>query len=398
MKSPLRVVLVALFATIFLLSPERGAAARTATTPKFFDQSIRPILTEYCLQCHSTGKLKGDLDLERFSSLSEVKKHPKIWQGVIEQMSLDEMPPKDKPQPTTAQREQLLEWVNAVLDEIAIARAGDPGTVVLRRLSNAEFTYTIRDLTGVESLDPAKEFPVDSASGEGFMNVGNSLVMSPSLVTKYLDAAKDIASHAVLLPDGIRFSPKTTRRDWTDEIVGQIRALYREFVDIRGNEKMNVDGVMVETNDKGFLPIEKYLTALLTEREALQTGRKSIEAIARERGLSAKYLATLMSALASEEPSRLLDGLRARWRTAKPGDAAALSAEIAPWQKALWKFSRVGYIGTIGGPKAWLEPTNPFTARQEFRLKLPAPPNGKEISLFLVVSDAGDGSENDFVI
>ncbi len=104
MKSPLRVVLVALFATIFLLAPERGAAVRTATTPKFFDQSIRPLLREYCLQCHSTGKLKGDLDLERFSSLSEVKKHPKIWQGVIEQMSLDEMPPKDKPQPTTAQR------------------------------------------------------------------------------------------------------------------------------------------------------------------------------------------------------------------------------------------------------------------------------------------------------
>ena len=30
------------------------------------------------------------------------------------------------------------------------------------------------------------------------MNVGNSLVMSPALVTKYLDAAKEIAKHAVL--------------------------------------------------------------------------------------------------------------------------------------------------------------------------------------------------------
>ena len=104
--------------------------------------------------------------------------------------------------------------------------AGDPGPVVLRRLSNAEYTYTIRDLTGVTSLDPAKEFPADSASGEGFMNVGNSLVMSPALLTKYLDAAKEIANHAVLLPDGIAFSASTSSRDWTEEKLAAIRAFY----------------------------------------------------------------------------------------------------------------------------------------------------------------------------
>src|SRR5205814_4926551 len=131
-------------------------------------------------------------------------------------LSLSEMPPKEKPQPQPAQRERLIAWVNAALDKVAKAHAGDPGPVVLRRLSNAEYKYTLRDLTGVESLDPAREFPADSASGEGFMNVGNSLVMSPSLITKYLDAGKEIASHAVLLPDGIRFSPKSTRRDWTE--------------------------------------------------------------------------------------------------------------------------------------------------------------------------------------
>ena len=43
------------------------------------------------------------------------------------------------------------------------------------------------------------------------MNTGNALVMSPSLITKYLDAGKAIASHAVLLPDGIRFSTSDDR-------------------------------------------------------------------------------------------------------------------------------------------------------------------------------------------
>src|SRR2546422_5226556 len=194
-------------------------ASTLPITAADYEREIRPLLKEYCLGCHSTEKHKGDLDLERFSSVSEVMKHPKVCQGVVEQISLGEMPPKEKPQPAEAQRVQLLGWANGVLDEIALARAGDPGPVVLRRLSNAEYTYTIRDLTGIESFDPAKEFPADSASGEGFMNVGNSLVMSPSLITKYLDGAKEIVSHAVLLPDGIRFSAKSTGRDWTEELI-----------------------------------------------------------------------------------------------------------------------------------------------------------------------------------
>src|SRR5207237_6002613 len=111
-----------------------------------------------------------------------------IWRMVAEQLGSNERPPKEKPQPPPKQREQLLTWVNSVLDEIALAQAGDPGPVVLRRLSNAEYTYAIRDLTGVDSLDPAKEFPVDGASGDGLMNVGNSLAISPSLITQYLDA------------------------------------------------------------------------------------------------------------------------------------------------------------------------------------------------------------------
>ena len=193
-----------------------------------FTTRARPVLKEYCLGCHSTEKQKGDLDLERFTSFAEVLKHPRVWQGVVEQMALGEMPPKEKPQPTRSQREQLTGWVNSALEVAANARAGDPGPVVLRRLSNAEYTYTLRDLTGVTTLAPAKEFPADSASGEGFMNVGNSLVMSPSLLTKYLDAAKDIAEHAVLLPDGIGFSPSTSQRDWAEERLAAIRARSEE--------------------------------------------------------------------------------------------------------------------------------------------------------------------------
>ena len=90
------------------------------------------------------------------------------------------MPPKDAKPLTADERERLSTWVRAFLKNEAKAHAGDPGRVLLRRLSNAEYTYTLRDITGVDSLQPAREFPVDGAAGEGFTNTGDALVMSPA--------------------------------------------------------------------------------------------------------------------------------------------------------------------------------------------------------------------------
>ena len=139
------------------------------------------------------------------------------WLKVAEMLDNGEMPPKDAPQPTPETRKRLRGWVADYLKAESLASAGDPGPVVLRRLSNAEYTYTLAGPDRRRSADPPASFPADGAAGEGFTNTGNALVMSPALLSKYLDAGKKIASHAVLLPDGIRFSAGATRRDWTDE-------------------------------------------------------------------------------------------------------------------------------------------------------------------------------------
>ena len=55
-------------------------------------------------------------------------------------------------------------------------------------------------------LNPAREFPSAGAAGEGFTNAGSALVMSPAMLRKYLDAGKEIARHAVLLPLTMTFS------------------------------------------------------------------------------------------------------------------------------------------------------------------------------------------------
>ena len=47
-----------------------------------FDQSIRPLLRDYCVTCHSTEKQEGELDLERFNSIEQVKRQPEVWEHV----------------------------------------------------------------------------------------------------------------------------------------------------------------------------------------------------------------------------------------------------------------------------------------------------------------------------
>ena len=391
-------------ASILCIWPALASAAladepTAAALGSEYESTIRPLLAHYCHDCHGIADVvEGDINLAAMTNWDAAAKHPKTWQKVAEMLSNGLMPPTDAEQPTAAERAQLQKWVGEYLMREARAHAGDPGRVVLRRLNNAEYTYTLRDLTGVESLNPAREFPADGAAGEGFTNTGSALVMSPALVTKYFDAAKEVASHAELLPDGFRFSPHTTSRDWTDDALAQIRNFYSKFTDAGGGSHVNLQGIAFETNQGGHLPIEKYLAATLIERDALQSGHKTVEAAAREHGLNAKYLGILWTSLTGKEKSLVLDDFRARWRNAAPNNAPALAANIASWQQSLWSFASVGLIGRTGGPKRWMEPINPLTEKQEFKFKIPEATSAKDVTISLVATDAGDGNESDFVI
>jgi hypothetical protein len=229
----------------------------------------------------------------------------------------------------------------------------------------------------VTSLDPAREFPVDGAAGEGFTNVGSALVMSPALLTKYLDAAKEVAQHAVMLPDGMRFSASTSPQDWTDEALARIRAFCAQYTSRATGDQVTLQGIDLDTGSgEGRLPVAEYLQAL--------QGQQS------DAGLSRKYLALLRQAMESTEPSVLLDPLRSKYRSQQ------LSAsDIERWQKALWKFSLVGHIGRPTGPQSWQETVDPLTSQQEFRIKLEG---SQDHRLYLVVRTAGDGRDGDRVV
>jgi len=337
-----------------------------------YADKILPILKDSCLNCHATKKQKGDVDLEQFASVADIRRSPKVWEAVLEQVASGEMPPKKEKALSPAAKKGLLDWTHKTLEEIALANAGDPGPVVLRRLSNSEYTYAVQDLTGVPTLDPAHEFPIDGSAGEGFTNVGAALVMSPGLLSKYLDAGKDVAQHAVLLPDGIAFSDKTTKRDWTNEKIAAIKAFYARY-SVAGNvETVLVQGHKVDlVGGDGRLPLELYLSATIIHREALRSGQKTVAQVAQELGLNAKYLGTFWTSMNGDTPSIFLDSIRADWRKAVPADVPVLAASIKAWQTSLWRFGAIGHIGKVNGPKGWQLPVNPVVTMEDFRVAIP---------------------------
>jgi hypothetical protein len=202
-------------------------------TPKELErtltETVRPFLATHCYGCHGAEKKKADIDLRPYTRLATVLRDQAQWEVVLEKLVAKQMPPENaSSHPSAEERQKVIEWIESVRWSEAQRTAGDPGAVMARRLSNAEYNYTIRDLTGMD-IRPTKEFPVDPANPAGFDNSGESLAMSPALLAKYLQAARDVANHLVLEPESIAFAPHPmlVETDRDKYCVNQIIDFYR---------------------------------------------------------------------------------------------------------------------------------------------------------------------------
>ncbi len=184
------------------------AAESLATPPDF-----RHFLEDYCYQCHDSATTKGKLNLETLKMPRIEPAHAEIWQEVVDQLTLGEMPPKKADQPSDPQRLAFLKVLRSELD-LAYQRRESSVEVVLRRLNRAEYNNTMRDLTGLD-LRLADAFPADIAI-DGFDNVGKGLTMSPYLMERYLQTAKRWLDAAILTD-----RPETAYVDFYPRIPGR---------------------------------------------------------------------------------------------------------------------------------------------------------------------------------
>lgn len=379
-------VSLVLFPQVTQAEPESFEALKTR-----YEGTIRPLVARYCIDCHATASPEGELDLQRLTTFASVRRNPAAWRHVVSMLQQGEMPPADAPQPSKDEREVLIAWVTAYLDAEAWASAGDPGPVVLRRLNNAEYTYTVQDLTGIP-LKPASEFPVDSAAGEGFTNTGQALVMSPALAEKYLNASKEIASHAVLLPDGFRFSKGTTRRDWSDEILSEIREIYGRYTSGPGDasrlDRWNTNALGITEND-GRVDLRPYFEAYEPSTGVSRLDHARLERVAKREGISAKYLKAITMALDANQASIIKHGqfseIADNHFSILPSGkiqtgADSLARDVRAWQDILWDFQSIGHLGLV---RPWQYPVDPLPNALTLRQPLTATRHAIAIDLKL---------------
>jgi hypothetical protein len=290
---------------------------------KQFNETVHPFITKYCVGCHSGKTPAASLDLKAYSTMDSVVQDYGRWVTLHNRLVAQEMPPKPLPGPPQAEELKVIGWIEAVRADELHRNGRDPGPVLLRRLSNNEYNYTIRDLTG-RDLQPAKEFPADSTNIAGFDNSGESLTMSSALMKKYLQAARDIGDKMVLVPDGIEFAPHP----------------------------------MLSETDRDKYPIQRIINFYLSQptdyadyfqaawrfkyRSALGKPNATLASIAADSNVSAKYLPMIWQLL--EEPSAKartevgpIAKLQSMWNalpapgTAKPEELHAKYVEMRDW-------------------------------------------------------------------
>ena len=182
------------------LLPHRGAvvqASAVAQEEEQFRHDVQPFFQKYCFDCHNLQSQDGGLSLDQYKDVAAIQGNRKTWEKVLGRLKIGAMPPSEAVQPSKEDRERISDWLGHRLFDVDCGSDHDPGRVTIRRLNRFQYNNTIRDLTGVNDFQPAANFPSDDI-GYGFDNIGDVLSVPPLLVEKYLDAAEQIASRAIL--------------------------------------------------------------------------------------------------------------------------------------------------------------------------------------------------------
>jgi hypothetical protein len=159
-----------------------------------FHKTIRPLLENYCFDCHADGANKGQVAFDEFKSDQAVLENRELWSKALKNLRAGLMPPSKKAQPAADEKERIAQWIKSAVFQ-ADPQNPDPGRVTVRRLNRVEYRNTVHDLLGVD-FDSLSEFPPDD-TGYGFDNISDVLTLPPMLLEKYLAAANKVVTKAV---------------------------------------------------------------------------------------------------------------------------------------------------------------------------------------------------------
>jgi hypothetical protein len=154
----------------------------------------RAVIDKYCVTCHNQKLKTGGLSLD-VMDITKVGEGAEVWEKVVRKLRAGMMPPANRPRPDRAESDGLVTWLEAELDRAAARRPNPGRTEPFHRLNRVEYQNAIRDLLALD-VDVTALLPSDDAS-YGFDNIAGVLKMSPTLMERYLSAARKISRMAV---------------------------------------------------------------------------------------------------------------------------------------------------------------------------------------------------------
>ena len=102
------------FILLFFAATQAYAALKADLTS--FHNSVLPLLSKYCMDCHDADTKKGSFDLESLApNMLTDDDALEQWRLVEEQLHFGDMPPEKKQQPSAAERSRILKWVRSEL-------------------------------------------------------------------------------------------------------------------------------------------------------------------------------------------------------------------------------------------------------------------------------------------
>ncbi len=183
------------------------AAPLAPVPPRVVDSpELNAVIQRYCVRCHSDERLTGNLSLEHFD-VAGAPSRAETAEKMILKLRAEMMPPPGGRRPPADSLLALVEGLEAVIDEAALADP-NPGTRRFQRLNRAEYRRVIKELLDLD-VDPARWLPADTYLGN-FDNLSAAQGLSPTLLEAYLRAATEVSRIAIGDPTAVPTTRKYT--------------------------------------------------------------------------------------------------------------------------------------------------------------------------------------------
>ena len=211
-------------------------SASLQASEEIFKDLVQPVFEQSCAKCHGAKeKIKGDVDLTKLHSASDLIHQPELLQDMIDVLDFEEMPPEEEEPLEDAIRTELLSYLNALLETAVATNKEFPATPI-RRMNRFQYNNAVQDLFDLKVdvfalpermmrdhsnyFDPASgvmpdelkagsrplgksqligkrlagvaPFPQDLRAEHGFDNRADHLSLSPLLLESFLQLSRSI--------------------------------------------------------------------------------------------------------------------------------------------------------------------------------------------------------------